>query len=79
MSRFNFPQYNTCVAGCSEFKVSMDVIIIVVVVVVFVVAFTECCQGRTLSMVWKCRKENAQMQDCLKQKLVIHYEGSNTW
>lgn len=36
----------------------------------YVEAFTECCKGRTLSMVWKCRKESTQMQDCLKEKFV---------
>ncbi|XP_031558702.1 COX assembly mitochondrial protein homolog [Actinia tenebrosa] len=29
--------------------------------------FTNCCKGRTLSMVWACRKENRVMQDCLQK------------
>ncbi|KAK3696533.1 hypothetical protein QZH41_015899 [Actinostola sp. cb2023] len=27
--------------------------------------FTNCCKGRTLSMVWTCRKQNRAMKDCL--------------
>ena len=27
--------------------------------------FEDCVRGRTVSMVWKCRKENSRMKECL--------------
>ncbi|BBN12267.1 COX assembly mitochondrial protein 1 [Marchantia polymorpha subsp. ruderalis] len=29
--------------------------------------FTECARGRTLSVVWACREQHKEMNDCLKQ------------
>lgn len=28
-------------------------------------AFTQCAKGRTVSILWTCRKENQAMKDCL--------------
>ncbi|EDO46283.1 predicted protein, partial [Nematostella vectensis] len=27
--------------------------------------FEKCCKGRSISMVWHCRKQNTAMKDCL--------------
>ena len=29
------------------------------------VAFEDCCKGRTVSVVWSCRKENNAMKQCM--------------
>ena len=31
----------------------------------YVKAFEDCARGRTVSMVWACRKQNKKMQSCL--------------
>jgi hypothetical protein len=31
-------------------------------------AFGDCARGRTVSMVWKCRKENQELQDCIAKQ-----------
>ena len=32
--------------------------------------FEDCVRGRTVSVVWKCRKENKAMQECLRKQCV---------
>eukprot|EP00037_Helgoeca_nana_P023344 m.241875 g.241875 ORF g.241875 m.241875 type:complete len:128 (-) comp26320_c1_seq3:1968-2351(-) len=32
-------------------------------------AFTECCRGRTISIMWKCREVNEGLDNCLRANL----------
>ena len=34
----------------------------------YCLAFGDCARGRTVSMVWKCRKENQELQDCIAKQ-----------
>ncbi|KAI9217984.1 hypothetical protein BC828DRAFT_350911 [Blastocladiella britannica] len=39
----------------------------------FVKAYTECCTGRYISVVWKCRSHLTAMNDCLLPLYVLSY------
>ncbi|CAH3143722.1 unnamed protein product [Pocillopora meandrina] len=61
----------SCKVSCPRFLIqvllnsSLHNYVIWVTMLAFLTAFTQCAKGRTVSILWTCRKENQAMKDCL--------------